>query len=239
MSVFVISDLHLSSDTTKSMEIFGPRWRNYMSRLELNWNRVVGDGDTVIIPGDISWALALEDALPDLLFLDQLRGRKIIGKGNHDFWWSTQKKLKTLFESNRITTIDILYNNAHVAENIIIFGTRGWYSEQTKPKAESQPDYAKIINREAIRFRLSIAAALPLAKQTDYPIVAFFHFPPVWSGFVCRELVDILHEHNITRCYYGHIHGDYGPEARFDFENVTFQLVSSDFLDFVPVPVRI
>ena len=237
MSVFVISDLHLSSDTTKSMEIFGPRWRNYMSRLELNWNRVVGDGDTVIIPGDISWALALEDALPDLLFLDQLRGRKIIGKGNHDFWWSTQKKLKTLFESNRITTIDILYNNAHVAENIIICGTRGWYSEQTKPQAESPPDYAKIINREAIRFRLSIAAALPPQSR---PTTHCRLLPlPAGGAVLSAGVGRYSHRAQYNQCYYGHIHGYYGPEARFDFENVTFQLVSSDFLDFVPVPVRI
>jgi predicted phosphohydrolase len=239
LSVFVISDLHLSSDSTKSMEVFGPRWSNYMSRLFQNWNRVVGDGDTVIIPGDISWALTLEDALPDLLFLERLPGKKIIGKGNHDYWWSTQKKLRTLFERNRISSIDILYNNAHVVENIIICGTRGWYNEQTRTQAENQPDYKKIINREAIRLSLSTAAARPLATETGYPVTAFFHFPPVWNGFVCRELVDILHEHNITMCYYGHIHGYYGPEAKFVFEDVTFQLVSSDYIDFVPMPVRI
>ncbi|NLW73766.1 MAG: serine/threonine protein phosphatase [Clostridiales bacterium] len=239
MPVFVISDLHLSSDTTKSMEVFGPRWRNYMSRLEQNWNKVVGENDTVIIPGDISWALTLEGALPDLFFLDRLHGKKIIGKGNHDYWWSTQKKIKEFFESNRISTIDILYNNAHVAGEIVICGTRGWYNEQSRPQNENQPDYAKIINREAIRLRLSITAAEPLAKETGYPLVAFFHFPPVWNEFVCRELVDILHEHNIKKCYYGHIHGYYGPESKFVFEDVTFQLVSSDFLDFMPVPVRI
>ena len=128
MSVYVIADLHLSTNADKSMEVFGSRWQNYTQRLKNNWNALVESNDTVIVPGDISWGLTLQDALPDLKFLDDLNGRKIISKGNHDFWWQTLTKINQAFQANQINTIDILYNNAHIVENMIVCGTRGWYN---------------------------------------------------------------------------------------------------------------
>lgn len=225
------------------MEVFGSRWQNYTSRLQNNWNKVVGDGDTVIIPGDVSWALTLEEALPDMIFLNSLNGRKIIGKGNHDFWWSTLSKINSTFERNAIDTVDILYNNALRVENYIICGTRGWYVEPSRQNTENQPDYTKIVNREAIRLKLSLDMAEKLKAQSNdnepLHIVPFFHFPPVWNGYVCREITDILHSYDIKKCYFGHIHGNYAVNRRFEFENVTYELISSDFLDFTPVPVTI
>jgi predicted phosphohydrolase len=221
------------------MEIFGERWQNYTSRLKNNWNNIVGNDDTVIIPGDISWGISLDEALPDLKFLDSLNGRKIIGKGNHDFWWTTLTKLNSSFSANGIRTLDILYNNAFDIEGMIITGTRGWYNEVNSQEAENRPDYQKIVNRESVRLRLGLDTALKLRQDSSKPIVVFFHFPPVWNGFVCRELVDVLHEYGINKCYFGHIHGNYGMPRTILFESVTFELISSDFLDFYPILVRI
>ncbi len=221
------------------MEVFGARWQDYTARLKNNWNNVVEIDDTVIVPGDISWGMTTEEALPDLLLLNSLNGKKIIGKGNHDFWWTTQTKLYKTLKENRIDTINFLYNNAHITENFIIAGTRGWYNEATSGITENRPDYQKIINREAIRLRISLEEARKLRCDSEIPIIVFFHFPPVWNGNVCRELVDLLGEYDIKKCYFGHIHGNYGVDRTILFENVTYELISSDFLNFTPIPIRI
>ena len=150
MSLFTIADLHLSTldSTNKSMEVFGKRWTDYMRRLEQSWRRLVTDEDTVVIPGDISWALSLEEAESDLLFIDSLPGKKILGKGNHDFWWSTMRKHKTIFDSLGIKTISFLYNNAYEEENFIIAGTRGWYNDEDAANAPDNADFHKLTNRE-------------------------------------------------------------------------------------------
>ena len=185
MSVFVIADLHLDILTNeKSMEIFGNRWQGYIEKIQKNWKRVVTDNDTVIIPGDISWALSLEDSLADLKWIDSLPGRKLIMKGNHDFWWTTLSKMKRFFEENSITTIDFLYNNAFEVEKYVVAGSRGWFVDKVvQPSASVNADYEKIVNREVIRLRLSLDEAKKLSEQTGKEIIAFFHFPPVWSDF--------------------------------------------------------
>lgn len=236
MSVYVISDLHLSKNADKSMEVFGPRWRNYTQRLELNWRLLVNPEDHVIIPGDISWGLTLEDAIPDLKFLDSLPGHKIIGKGNHDFWWPTLTKIKKAFDDYGIGSIDILYNNSMIVENMIVCGTRGWYNGD-HPTATDEAKNQKIINREAIRLRLSLQSAVELRGDSNMPIVVFTHFPVVWGETVCREILDVLHEFDITRCYFGHIHGSIEAQREIIYENVRFVLVSSDHLIFTPIPV--
>lgn len=239
LSIFVISDLHLSTNTDKSMEVFGSRWQNYCQRLENNWNKVVSPEDTVIVPGDISWALSLEEAIPDLLFLESLNGTKIIGKGNHDFWWSTLTKIETVFKTQKIKTIKILHNNAYIVENIVVCGTRGWYTDSHQQNAVNAPDYEKIINRELIRLKISLDEAVKLKGDSDLKIIVFFHFPPVWNDFVSKEFLGLLSEYNISDCFFGHIHGNYGVNQKFSYNNVNFQLVSSDFLNFTPIPIII
>ena len=242
MSVFTIADLHLSTNaaTDKSMEVFGKRWTDYVQKLEKNWRAVVSDGDTVIIPGDISWALKLDEARCDLEFLNSLPGKKLIGKGNHDFWWATSKKMQAFFDECGFDTISILYNNAYIVENGIVCGTRGWFLEEGHQVAVGEVDYQKIVNRELIRLRLSLDAAKKLqAGQllltgAELPITVFLHFPPVWLDFVCREFVDALHEYGVKSCYFGHIHGGYNVPRTFEFEDIAFSLVSSDFLNFSP-----
>ena len=232
----MISDLHLSTNADKSMEVFGPRWQSYTERLERNWRALIEPEDHVIVPGDISWGLSLEDAIPDLQFLDSLPGQKIIGKGNHDYWWQTLTKINKAFDVYGIKSIKILYNNSMVVENMIVCGTRGWYNGD-KSVAPNDTDNQKIVNREAIRLRLSLQSAVKLQEENGFPIVVFLHFPPVWGGFICREIMDVLHEFEIKRCFFGHIHGNYEAVRDFSFEDVSFTLVSSDYLGFTPIPV--
>lgn len=237
MSLFAIADLHLSSDGKKSMEKFGSRWKGYMKKLESRWNAVVSPKDTVIVPGDISWSLKLEDAAQDLRFLDGLNGQKLIGKGNHDFWWSTAAKMNAFFEANRFSTLKMLYNNAYLVEDRIVCGTRGWFVEEEQQNTVGTVDYTRIVNREVIRLRMSLDEAVKLRETAgrDLPILVFLHFPPVWSGFVCEEIVSVLKEYGITSCYFGHIHGAYSSPRTHRFEGIEFTICASDHLDFVPL----
>ncbi len=239
MSVYVIADLHLSinEQTNKSMEKFGARWQNYTEKLSKNWRAVITDNDTVVIPGDISWALRLEEAREDLAFLDSLPGKKLIGKGNHDFWWTTASKMTVFFADNNFSTIEILYNNAYVLEDMIVCGTRGWFIDEKQQNTVGEVDYDKIINRENMRLSMSIEAAAKLRGETGLEVVAFLHFPPVWGDFVCRDLVDLLHKYDVKHCYFGHIHGVYTMPRSFEFEGIQMALCSADFINFSPMPV--
>ena len=242
MSLFCIADLHLPGPygEGKSMEVFDSRWRGAVEKLEKNWRAIVEIDDTVVIPGDISWALKLHDALDDLKFIDSLPGRKLIGKGNHDFWWSTAGSMRSLFESAGITTIDLLYNNSYVIPGFEIVGARGWYPDPANQKTAAgspPPDWAKISAREETRLKLSIASLSRYTGGDGPERILFIHFPPVWRGFVCRGIVDIMHESGIRRCYYGHIHGVFSSEGDFEFEGISFKMISADRLDFSPMPV--
>ena len=236
MSVFTISDLHLSThkETNKSMEVFGGRWENYVERIENNWRRLVRPSDTVVIPGDISWALSLDEALSDLKFIDSLPGKKILGKGNHDFWWTSMKKHEEFFEKNGITTISFLFNNAHEADSIIIAGTRGWYYDEDASNIPSGTDFQKLAARETARLRTSLDAAVKLRATTGREIVVFTHFPPYWNGTEAAETFDILHEYGVRRLYFGHIHGNYSIPNIITHKGVEMHLVSADFAEFIP-----
>jgi len=235
MSVFVISDLHLSvENASKSMDVFGKRWLNYTEKLKKQWQAVVTPADTVIIPGDISWGLTLADALPDLTFLHALHGNKILSKGNHDFWWSTVSKLEACFTEHELSSIQILNNNALEIESFNIAGTRGWFTEPSLQSAVNTPDFDKIVNRENIRLRLSLTQAKALQAQNGKEIIAFFHFPLIWGDVTVRSTIDILHEFGIKRCFFGHIHGTYGIPQTTEFEGISFSLIAADYLNFTP-----
>lgn len=225
MSIFTISDLHLSFSADKPMDIFYG-WNNYIERLTANWNRVVANEDTVIIPGDISWALKLEDSLEDFKFLDSLPGKKIILKGNHDLWWSTLTKLNAFFEKNEIKTITALYNSAIVVDDKCICGSRGWFFD--KPEADK-----KIILREAGR----LDASITLAKKSDFEPIVFLHYPPVYAENSCDEIINVLKKHEINLVYHGHIHGSGLHRAVSKFDNIQFKLVSADCIDFTPYKI--
>lgn len=235
MAVFVIADLHLDTVTyEKSMEVFGNRWQGYIEKIKNNWTRVVEQNDAVIIPGDISWALTTEDALEDIRWIDALPGRKLIMKGNHDFWWSTMAKLTEFVNKNEFSTISFLHNNAFIVEDCILCGTRGWFPDETNSNIPKQTDYEKLVAREATRLKLSIEEGLRLSADREREILAFFHFPLYWGGSEIRPFVDILHEYKVKRCYFGHIHGSYNVPSKECFEDIEFNFVSADFLNFIP-----
>ena len=237
MSVFVIADLHLSTENAdKSMEVFGSRWADYEKRIKSNWNKLVEPNDTVIIPGDISWAQKLEEAVPDLRFLDSLSGKKIIMKGNHDFWWSSVKKMNELFDEYGFDSISILNNNALVVENYIVTGSRGWFVDENTQAKNVTADFDKISNREAIRLKIGLDAALKLKEEhPDKEIIAFFHFPPVWNGFKNDSFIELLKQYGVKRCYFGHIHGNYSVSSDICEEGLQMRLISADFLNFIPL----
>lgn len=223
MSVFAIGDTHLSFAAPKPMDIF-PGWQNHIERLEKNWNNIVKANDTVVIPGDISWAMDMEDAVYDLKFINSLNGKKIIMKGNHDFWWTSMKKLEETKQQNNLDTITFLYNNAVAAENIAVCGTRGWNPEE-------KTDGGKVIRREAGRLRMSIEAAL----KTNLEPVVFLHYPPFYENCTCEEIYGVLLEYGIKRCFFAHIHCERtGKYRRVERDGVIFSLVSSDYLNFTP-----
>ena len=241
MSIFTIADLHLSlnASTNKSMDVFGRRWQGYTEKLEKNWRAVVTDDDTVILPGDISWALSTEEAAADFAFLHSLPGKKLVGKGNHDFWWQTMRKLNAFTETHHFDSISFLFNNAFPVEDLIVTGTRGWFYDSSSDNIPPDTDFKKITEREAGRLILSLEEGKKLEKE--YPereIVVFLHFPVTWGGKTLDPLMDVLLRYGIRRCYFGHIHGSYDMPMEFEEKGVQFSLISADFLNFVPKIVQ-
>lgn len=237
MSLYTIADLHLSTfdKTNKSMEVFGKSWADYILRIENNWRRLITDEDTVVIPGDVSWALSLEEAESDLRFIDSLPGKKIIGKGNHDFWWSTMKKHEAFFEKCGISSISFLFNNAHEVDKYIIAGTRGWYNDEDAINAPDNADFEKLTNRENLRLRMSLSEAKKLQeKSPEKEIIAFMHFPPFWNGKSSDGLIDALKEYGVKRVYFGHIHGNYTTPPHFNCDGIEMHIISADYLRFTP-----
>lgn len=227
MSLFVIGDTHLSLSVNKPMDIFNG-WQDYTQKLEKNWRETVKEEDTVVIPGDISWGMSLEQALADFKFIDSLPGKKIILKGNHDYWWSTLTKAENFFAENEIKTIKILNNNHYEYEGIGICGSRGWINDG------SEPEDAKVIHREAMRLERSIQSAL---EASLYPVV-FLHYPPIFLDSKNDEIMEVLEKYGIDLCFYGHLHGGACRLAHNGVKNgIDFRLISSDFLQFMPLDI--
>ena len=233
MAIFTIADLHLpgKEGDKKSMEIFGSRWIGGTDKLTRNWKALITDEDSIIIPGDISWAMTLDEARDDFSMLNSLPGTKYIGKGNHDFWWATASKMNSFFESNHFATLKILYNNSYMIEGKMICGSRGWFAEESNQKTVGDVSWLKITDRETMRLKMSLESN---SADPETEKIVFLHFPPIWNNAVCNDIIDLLHTHNVTKCYYGHIHGMYSSEANFEYEGIRFELISADYLDFCP-----
>ena len=227
MSIFAIADVHLSLGVKKPMDIFHG-WQDYEKRLEENWRLLVRDEDTVVLPGDISWGMTMQQSLPDLQFLDRLPGQKIILKGNHDYWWPTRAKMDAFFEQNGISTVRALFHDALLVEGKALCGTRSWFYEQDEPDE-------KVFLRELGRLRMSLEEAKKLQAEE---IIAFLHYPPLYQNFRCEEILALLKEYGVARCFYGHIHG---PSIQYAFQGesdgIAFKLVSADSLRFVPYKI--
>ncbi len=228
MPLFVLGDLHLSFGTDKPMDIFGG-WSNHVERIEQNWRNTVGQDDTVVLAGDISWGMDLCESLPDFRFIESLPGRKLVLKGNHDYWWETKTKMERFFSENGITSVSILYNNAYRIGDVSVCGTRGWFYDAHGAHDE------KILAREAGRLRASIDAAKKLGGEP----VAFLHYPPVCAGRECPEMMNVLEECGIKRCYYGHLHGrrNHAAATTGPYRGIDFSLIAGDYTQFRPIPV--
>lgn len=229
MALFAIADLHLPLGVNKPMDIFGKAWENYVERLEQNWQNCVKKDDTVVIAGDISWATYLEESKADFDFLHRLNGRKILLKGNHDFWWSTLNKLKNFIEENNYDGIEFLQNNSFEYNDISICGSRLWLTPQPGQSAEDK----KIYSRELQRLELSINSA----KYKDN-IIVFTHYPPVLKDYRENEATELFKKHGIKKCVYGHIHSSGVKNVvEGDSNGVDYRLVSCDYRKFMPVKI--
>lgn len=230
MSVFAISDLHLALSIDKPMDIFGDRWHNYMEKLELRWRETVGDADHVLIPGDVSWATYIDEAIEDFKLIESLPGIKIISKGNHDYWWTTLSKLKSFAEKNNFSTIHFMNNNSYVFDNIALCGTRGW-------KCPGDDDFKtedrKIYTRELQRLELSLKSG---RKENAGEMIVALHYPPFNSKKEPSEFVDIMVSHGVRTCIYGHLHGEgFKNAVTGNVRGIDFKLVSADYLNFTPL----
>lgn len=227
MALYTIGDLHLSLYKEKPMDIFGDNWRGHTEKLRASFSELKND-DLTVLCGDLSWGMSLEETLPDFKFVDALPGKKLILKGNHDYWWTTAAKTKRFFAEQGITTIDILHNNAFFWGDYAICGTRGWFYEEEKGGEHD----AKIMRREIMRLEASLKAAGEKTK------IVFLHYPPIYGNYRCEEILALLKEHRVPLCYYGHIHGK-GCSWAFNgcHDGTQFKLVSADFVNFTPVRI--
>ena len=224
MSLYVIGDLHLSLGCDKPMDVFGGRWENYVEKIKDGFS-ALGEEDVTVLCGDLTWGMDLKAAREDFLFIHALPGRKIILKGNHDYWWTTASKAYSFFAENGIDSIDILHNNCWFYGDVALSGTRGWFYEEEKGGEHDK----KIMNRELLRLEASLKAAGEKDK------IVFLHYPPKYGSYECTEIMDLLEKYAVKRCYYGHLHSA-GCAAAFQgmYRGVEFHLISADHIHFKP-----
>jgi len=225
MALYTISDLHLGFNVEKPMDIFGEKWKDHTNRIKENWISKITEEDMVLIAGDISWSLKEQDSKYDLDWINELPGKKIISKGNHDYWWGSIAKLNSMYENTKF-----LQNNFYIYEEYAICGTRGWICPgYDKYSAKDE----KIYNREQIRLRLSLDAA----KNNGFEkIIVMLHYPPTNENFEESEFTKIIKEYKVEKVIYGHLHGPILLRKLLNgyFDEVEYILTSADYLDFNP-----
>jgi len=225
MAIYTIADLHLSFNTDKPMNIFGTNWENYEQKIKEDWLNKVTNKDYVILPGDFSWAMYLEETYKDFEFLNSLPGNKIMLKGNHDYWWTTVTSMRKFLKESNFENIDFLYNNSYEIEGKIIVGTRGWVlSEDLEDK--------RLTKREKDRLELSIQNGIKEYGE-EKEIIAFMHYPPITKAYKQTEYIEILKKYNIKKCIYGHLHG-YGHNMIKEgtIGNIDYKFVGCDYTGF-------
>lgn len=224
MALYAIGDLHLCLGADKPMDIFGGAWVGYMDKLRQGLS-AIGPEDTTVLLGDLSWALDLDGATEDFRFINAIPGRKIILKGNHDYWWNTVTKFRKFCQENGFENIHILNNNHFEYDGTAICGTRGWFFEEEKSGEHDE----KVFRRELLRLETSLKSAGELRK------LVFLHYPPRYKGYECPEILELLKKYQVTACYYGHLHGaSHGLAMEGIWDGVDFRLVSADKLGFTP-----
>ena len=227
MALYAIGDLHLCLGAPKPMDIFGGNWTGYMEKLKEGMS-VITDKDTTVLLGDLSWALSLEESAADFAWINEIPGRKILLKGNHDYWWSTAAKFRKFCEANGFTDMEILNNNCFEYDDWAICGTRGWFFEEERSGAHDE----KVFRRELCRLEASLKAAGEKQK------LVFLHYPPKYKGYECREILELLEKYEVRRCFYGHLHGGSHRLALEGlWDGVEYRLVAADYLNFKPYKV--
>lgn len=220
--IWSIADLHFDPKGDKPMDIFGPNWKGHEDKIIEYWNEVVKEDDIVLLPGDISWALKLEEVKTDLKKIEKLPGKKIISKGNHDYWWASLNKMESL----GFKTIKFINNNSYMYDDIAIIGTRGWIARDAVgfDKVNDEKIYLREINR--------LKNSLEVNKNAKRKI-AMIHYPPYNQDYTPNEFTELLSEYNVDLCIYGHLHGE-GHNFIFEgiLKDVNFICVASDYLDF-------
>lgn len=223
MALYAIGDTHLSLNSDKPMDVFGGSWEGYVEKLRGGLcPRQVGRYGGALRRSVLG--MSLEEARADFAFLDALPGRKILLKGNHDYWWTTANKMNTFFQENGFTTLNILHNNCYFYGDLALCGTRGWFFEEN-----AKPQSAKVFRREVMRLEASLKAADEREK------LCFLHYPPLYQGYTCPEILALLEQYGVTACYYGHLHGgSHRLALEGTYGTVRYSLVSADYLRFYP-----
>ncbi len=225
MSIYAISDLHLAFNKNKPMEIFGDNWKEHDKKIKLDWESKVKEDDLVLLPGDFSWAMDLNNNIEELQYLEELPGIKILLKGNHDYWWNSLTKMNKFLEDNNINSIKFLHNNSYLYENYIIAGTRGWEDSNSE-------DDIKILKRELLRLELSLKDGVD-KYGNDKKIIVNMHYPPFIENAENISFINLMNKFNVEYCIYGHIHGKIDEEIKsVKNSKIKFKLVSCDYLDF-------
>ena len=227
MALYAIGDLHLCLGAPKPMDIFGGAWVGYMDKLKEGMS-IIGPEDTTVLLGDLSWSLDLPNSKADFAWINEIPGRKILLKGNHDYWWSTVSKFNKFCQENSFHDMEILNNNCFEYGDWAICGTRGWFFEEERSGEHDE----KVFKRELIRLETSLKSAGNRNKMV------FLHYPPRYKGYECKEILDLLHKYEVRRCYYGHLHGGSHKLAMEGlWDGVEYRLVSADYIGFKPVTV--
>lgn len=227
MALYAIGDLHLCLGASKPMDIFGGAWVGYMDKLKDGMS-VITPEDTTVLLGDLSWALDLPSSRADFAWINDIPGKKIILKGNHDYWWSTAAKFSKFCADNNFGNMHLLNNNCYFYEDFAICGTRGWFFEEERSGQHDE----KVFKRELIRLEASLKAA------GDHPKIVFLHYPPRYRGYACTEILELMNKYQVRRCFYGHLHGGSHKLAMEGlWDGVEFRLVAADYIGFKPYSV--
>lgn len=228
MALYAMGDLHLCMGAPKPMDVFGGAWVGYMEKLKQGLS-VTTEKDTLVLMGDLSWALDLNSAVADFAWINEIPGRKIILKGNHDYWWSTQAKFTKFCLENGFSDLNLLNNNCFFYDDWAICGTRGWFFEEERSGDHDE----KVFRRELIRLEASLKAA------GDREKMVFLHYPPRYKGYTCREILDLLESYGVRQCFYGHLHGaSHKLAMEGTWDGVEYRLLSADYLNFQPYIVK-
>lgn len=225
MALYAMADFHLSLGVDKPMDVFGGAWKGYMDKLTEGLS-CLRQEDTLVIPGDICWAMSFDSAVPDFAWINALPGRKIILKGNHDYWWTTAAKFHKFCAENGFENLLVLHNNCYEYGDVALCGTRGWFYEEERGAEHD----ALILRRELMRLETSLKLA---GEREKY---VFLHYPPIYRGYRCEEILDLLKNYGVRHCYYGHLHSESHRLAVTGWqEGIEFRLVASDYVNFSPV----